>query len=117
MANYKKMPISCDLTLYKGQTYSQNVRFISKTTGDPIQLDGITAKAQVRPSLNSEKLTADLHATVFADEGKISLSQDSAETAQIDPGFYVWDMRMTDADGDVKYCLRGHFLVTGRVTK
>lgn len=111
------MPIRHDLTCYKGQTYSQNIRFTYKSTGEPIPLDGITAKAQIRPSQNSAILTEDLTCVVYPSEGKVSLSLTQEQTASIPKGFYAWDLKMTDASGDVAYYIEGKFIVTGRVTE
>lgn len=110
------MPVRHDLTLYKGQTYSQNIYFEYEDSGDPIPLDGITAKAQVRPSLNSQKLTAEMLCTVYAEEGKVNLALDPEITAAIPNGFYAWDLKMTDEHGDVAYYIVGKFIVGGRVT-
>ena len=109
------MPIRHDLTLYKGQTYNQNIRF-KAADGQPIPLDGITAKAQVRPSLNSQKLTVEMNCTVYPSEGKVNLSLDPVVTAALEPDIYAWDLKMTDENDNVAYYVKGQFIVSGRVT-
>ena len=109
--------IKRDLCMYKGQTYSQNIRFKNKTTKEPISLDGIVAKAQIRPKLNTARLIAELICTVYPDEGKINLALDPDVTGKMKSGSYFWDMQLTDADtGKIGYMLQGKFVVTGRVT-
>ncbi len=110
------MPIRKDLTLYKGQTYDQNIYFANKKTHDPLDLEGLTAKAQVRPSLNSPTLTVEMYCTVFGDEGKVNMALDADETAPLIPGFYEWDLQMTDSWDRVIYSIQGKFIITGRVT-
>lgn len=113
----KKKPIRRDLTLWKGQTYSQNIWFTYETTKQPIPLDGITAKAEIRPSYNSKVLIATLICTVYANEGKVNLALDAETTAAIAPGIYAWDLKMTDQSGQVAYYIEGKFIVDGRVTE
>lgn len=110
-------PVRRDLTLYKGQTYSQNIYFKYKATKEPIPLDGITAKAKVRPSNNSNILIAELVCTVYAAEGKVNLSLTDEVTALIPDGIFAWDLKMTDESGNVAYYIKGKFLVDGRVTE
>ena len=109
-------PFRHDLTCYKGQTYDQNIFFRYKKTKAPVDLSGISAKAQVRPSPNSAYLTTSIHCTVYAEEGKINLALDADESALLKPGFYAWDLQMTDDTGVVVYSIEGQFIVTGRVT-
>ena len=111
-----KKPIRYDLVIYKGQTYDQNIRFVHKDTGDPVLLDGVTAKAQIRPSQNSPKLTAQIATTVYPDEGKINILLDADTTEAMAPGFYEWDLRTEDVNDIVKYFFAGKVIVTGRVT-
>lgn len=110
-------PVRRDLHCYKGQTYSQNIYFKYKTTKEPIPLDGITARAQIRPSDNSKILIAEFACTVYAAEGKVNLSLDDATTALIPDGIYAWDLKMTDESGNVAYYVKGQYLVDGRVTE
>lgn len=110
-------PVRRDLTLYKGQTYSQNIYFKYKQTHDPIPLDGITAKAKIRPSNNSTILIAEFDCTVYASEGKVNLSLDTGTTALIPDGIYAWDLKMTDESGNVAYYVKGKVIVDGRVTE
>ena len=109
------IPVTQNLYCYKGQTYQQHFYF-KDTKKAPIDLSGLTAKAQIRPAENSETLTAELHAVVFGPEGKISLGLNDAETAALLPGVYMWDLKVS-GDDRVRYWLRGKFIVSGRVTE
>ena len=109
-------PIRQDLTCYKGQTYSQNIYFQYKATHQPIPLDGITGKSQIRPSDNSQTLTAEFTITIYAEEGKVNLSLDAETTAAIAPGSYAYDLKFTDSSDRIGYWIKGQFIVNGRVT-
>ena len=111
------MPVEHDLTLYKGQTYSQNITFKYKATGQPIPLDGITAAAQIRPEPNSAQLIAAMACTVYPSEGLVNLALDTEITAAIIPGCYAWDLKLTDGSGKIAYYIEGKFIVRGRVTE
>ena len=112
-------PIIQNFTCYKGQSWCQNLRFKvvdgeTKTTWD---MTGYTAKAEIRPSENSPKLTADLHAEVTGVEGMISLALTPEQTAATKPGFYAYDLKTISPTGKIKYWLKGQFLFSGRVTE
>ena len=108
-------PVRQDLTCYKGQTYNQNFYF--KHDKQPIDLTGCTARAQIRPAPNHETLTAEFTVSVSGEEGKVSLALSDTVTAAIIPGVYAWDLKMTEADGTVRYRIAGKFIVSGRVTE
>ena len=110
------MPPRHDLTLYKGQSFSQPIVFKYKKTKEPVPLTGITAKAEIRPSFNSEILIAEFDIAMTPAEGRVVLSLDPETSASIADGFYEWDLKMTDENDDVAYYVRGQFIVTGRVT-
>ena len=109
------LPAEHTLYCYKGQTYSQNCFF--KQGGQPIDLTGITARAQIRPLENDEELIAAFDVTVEGSAGKVSLRLSDEVTAAICPGVYFWDLRMVDGQGEVGYYVKGKFIVSGRVTE
>ena len=108
-------PAEHNLYCYKGQTYVQNCYF--KQSGQPIDLSGITATAQIRPAENDPDLIAAFDVTVEGSAGKVSLRLSDEVTAAICPGVYFWDLRMVDGQGEVGYYVKGKFIVSGRVTK
>ena len=107
-------PAEHTLYCYKGQTYSQSGYF--KENGQPIDLTGLTARAQIRPLENDEELIADFDVSVVGSEGKVTLRLSDEVTAEICPGAYFWDLRMEDQQGEVAYYIKGKFIVSGRVT-
>lgn len=108
-------PVRHDLTCYRGQTFLQQIYY--KRSDQPWPLTGLTAKVEIRPSENSTRITKQMDCTVYDDVGMIELSMNAAETAQLQPGFYVWDLKTTDESDNVIYWLKGQFIVTGRVTE
>lgn len=108
------MPKEHDLYCYCGETWSQNVSF--KQSGEPMDLTGITAKAQIRPSENSPTLSAEMGCSVLGSEGKIILGLTAEQTAQLRPGSYRYDLQVTK-NTEVQYYICGKFIVRGSVTK
>ena len=103
-----------DLTIYKGEDYSKTSTW--KIDKLPIDFTGWTISAQVRKSTNSEDLIAEFAFDIEPLLGKWTMSLTAKQTAAIAPGVYVWDLKMVDGSGTVKYTLYGKVIVTGRVT-
>ena len=108
-------PLRADLKCYKGQTYLQNIYFTCNK--QPIDLTGYTAKAEVRPSENSQILTATLACSVDESAGKVTMYLSDATTAELQDGFYNWDLKMKSETDVIGYWLAGQFVVSGRVTE
>ena len=81
-----------------------------------MDLTGCVVKAQIRPAENSPRLTAAFDVDVEPAAGHVQLVLESEITAGILPGIYVWDMKLTNADGEDMYYIYGRVVVTGRVT-
>lgn len=70
--------------------------------GDPVDLTGYTARAEVRPTVSSETLTLDLAPTIPTPaNGVISVEIDDATTTTIEPGAYVWGLVLETPSGGV----------------
>lgn len=108
------MPKKLDLECYRGQSWSQNLYFTRNKS--PINLSGITARAQIRPAENADALAAEMVCTVSAYEGKISLYLPASITADMLPKTYLYDLKCVDKSGSVTYYVYGKFVVKGRVT-
>lgn len=86
---------------YSGATLS--LSFTCKDEdGDPVDLTGFTARAEVRPTISSETLTLDLAPTIPTPaNGVISVSIADTVTAGIEPGAYVWGLVLETPSGGV----------------
>lgn len=86
---------------YSGATLS--LSFTCKDEdGDPVNLTGYTARAEVRPTVSSETLTLDLAPTIPTPaNGIISVSISDEVTALIEPGSYVWGLVLETPSGGV----------------
>jgi hypothetical protein len=86
---------------YSGATLS--LSFTCKDeAGDPVDLTGYTARAEVRPTISSDTLTLDLAPTIPTPaNGVISVSIADEVTATIEPGAYVWGLVLETPAGGV----------------
>lgn len=86
---------------YSGATLS--LSFTCKDEeGDPVDLTGFTARAEVRPTISSDTLTLDLAPTIPTPaNGIISVSIADTVTADIEPGAYVWGLVLETPAGGV----------------
>ena len=70
--------------------------------GDPVDLTGHSARAEVRPTVSSEEVTLDLAPTIPTPaNGIISVSISDEITAAIEPGAYVWGLVLETPAGGV----------------
>lgn len=86
---------------YSGATLS--LSFTCKDEdGDPVDLTGYTARAEVRPTVSSSTITLNLSPTIQTPaNGIISVSIADTVTADIEPGAYVWGLVLETPAGGV----------------
>ena len=104
-----------DFVVMRGATMSRALCL--KKDGAPLDLTGWTGKAQVRPAPESPELVCEMELEFVPEEGKVRMVIQADVTAEIDPGVYAWDIRLTDVDGSVRYYLGGVFRLLPTVTR
>lgn len=68
---------------------------------DPVDLTGYTAYGTVRPYAGSETVTLDLAPTIpTPTDGVIEISISAANTANVTPDSYVWEVVVDTPTGD-----------------
>ena len=103
-----------DFKILKGETFSQDIIFQEDDTY--INLEGYTAKSQIRPFLGSKELTAEITCTVIPEQGKVNLSLTSEQTYSIKPGKYYYDLLLYKEE-TVTYYLKGKFIIEKTITE
>lgn len=106
-----------ELYLEQGATFNTNIT-IDDVSGNPMNLVGFSASSQMRKSYYSSNATATFTTSTgeFPDHGIITLSMDSANTANIRPGRYVYDVYVTSTLSRIRV-LEGIINVTPQATK
>lgn len=106
-----------DLTLDAGTDFKSNVD-LAADDGTPVNVAGFMFSSQIRRSYTSINATANIVCTIANGAGgNVFLSLDSANTANIKPGRYVYDVLMTDGDGVKRRLIEGILTVTPQVSK
>lgn len=107
-----------ELYVDQGATYTNTIDLTDDSTNAPMNLQGYTVSSQMRRSYYSANATANIVCTITdSANGKVSMVLSSANTANINPGRYVFDLVTTDSFGVVTRILEGTVTVTPRVTR
>ena len=90
MANYT------ELDMDQGADFGAVIELRSPLTNNPSQLNAISFSCQMRRSMLSQNVSANLVCSVYdASRGEISVSLDAANTSTLKAGTYVFDVMMT----------------------
>ena len=106
-----------ELFLEQGADFSMSIT-LDDVSGSNFNLVNYSASSQMRKSYYSSNATATFSVSTGNDPslGVITLTMNSANTANIYPGRYVYDVYVTSADARVRV-LEGIVSVTPQVTK
>lgn len=108
-------------TIDQGATWSVTVTY-EDPSGTPVNLTGYTAAMQVRQQYSSE--TADLTLTtsnggiaITGATGVVVVTMTDEQTGALDEGYYVYDLELTSAGGQVIRLIQGQLTVAPEVTR
>lgn len=107
-----------ELTLDQGSTFLATIG-LRNDDGTVINVAGYTFTSQMRKSYYSTNPTANIGITITdGPNGNITLAIDSANTANIKAGRYLYDIKMLDSGGNTTIrIVEGIMTVTPQVTK
>lgn len=105
-----------EIVIEQGASFTSNVT-VEDTGGSAINLTSYIAESQMRKSYYTSS-----YYTITADvsepgAGTITLSMTSANTANVTPGRYVYDLKITAPDQTVTRVVEGIVTVLPAVTK
>ena len=107
-----------NLVINTGSTFSQTFTLESSMDDSPFNLTGYTPTAQIRKwagSATATDFTCQVPAP--ATQGKILISLTATQTAALNPGRHVYDIRVTTAGGTVETVVEGSVLIREGVTR
>jgi hypothetical protein len=105
-----------ELFLEKGADFTTTIT-LDGTNGEPFDLTGSTAKSAMKKSYYSSNNTALFTVSIPTPiDGVMLLTLDSANTANISPGRYVYDVLLKNSSNNVTRVLEGIVNVTPQVT-
>lgn len=106
-----------NLAIDQGTTYSSTIE-VNDETGSARNLVGYTVRGQLRRSYyssNSVNWTAQINSPV---DGEVTISLSAAQTANLRPGRYVYDVELVaNANSAVERLIEGIVTVYPEVTK
>jgi hypothetical protein len=106
-----------DLSIDQGADFETTLDLIADD-GTAINISGYSFSSQIRKSYYSANSTANLMITITdAANGNTILTLDAANTANIWPGRYVYDILMVDTTNTVTRVVEGIVTITPAVTK
>jgi len=108
-------PGTYSLTVYRGDSYRWQFKLwadVEKT--DPVDLTGVTAKAEIRDKPGGKRVTPLACQVTLPNVIDASLS--AVASAALLAGKATWDLQLTYTGGDVSTVLSGPVVVTADVT-
>ena len=106
-----------NLTVNTGTTFSQIFTLESADTNSATDLTGFTASAQMRKHPGSSSATKFTTSIIHATGGRRRVGLTTSQTAVLKPGRFMYDVLITDSQGEVTRVLEGSVLVREGVTK
>ena len=109
-----------ELYMDRGAEFSTTVAINDESTNTPQNLMGYIVTSQMRKSLISINATANLVCTIpTPNTGEIFVELDSANTANISPGTYFFDVKTKDVRGGnlVSRLVEGLIIVSPSITR
>lgn len=106
-----------ELFLEQGTTFQSSIT-LDGTSGEPYDLTGFVAKSQIKKSYYSTTPKAEFVVNISQPptSGVIVLNLSAAESVNIAPGRYVYDVVIKDNTGTVTRVLEGIVNVSPKVT-
>jgi hypothetical protein len=110
------MATKANLVIDQGSTYSTTLN-LTDENGDPLNLDGFTAKSQIRKWYTSSN-SIFFSTSINSISGQITLSLTALQTANLVATRYVYDVEITETSTNaVSRIVEGIVTVTPEVTK
>jgi hypothetical protein len=107
-----------ELYLDQGTTFSNIINLTNDITNQSINIAGYSVSSQMRRSYYSANISANIVCTIAnTSNGEIVMSMTPANTANIKPGRYVFDVKVTDTTNVISKILEGTITVLPAVTK
>lgn len=106
-----------EITIDSGSDYSTDITVIDSTTGVALNLATYNVSSQLRRSYYSRNPTANFVCTITdSANGNINIALTGANTANITPGKYVFDV-LASKSGSSLRVIEGLVIITPRVTR
>lgn len=107
-----------ELYVDQGSSFRNVIYLTDDTTNRTINVAGYSVDGQLRRSYYSQNASANITCTLGdTANGEIVLTMPPGETANLKPGRYLFDIRLTDSSNTVSFPLKGTIYIEAQVTK
>lgn len=107
-----------ELYIDQGATFNHTIQLSDDLTNDLLNIYGYSVSSQLRRSFYSANASANLICEITdASNGEISMTLPSANTSNLEPGSYVWDVFTVNQLEERQKILEGVIYVNGSVTR
>jgi hypothetical protein len=107
-----------ELYMDQGSTFNNVININDDVTNAALNISGYSVVSQMRRSYYSANVSANIVCTITdASEGEITLSLSAANTANLKPGRYLFDVKSTDTQNVTSRIVEGIITVTGQVSR
>jgi len=109
------MATRVNIVIDQGTDFETSIN-LTNSSGDQLDLTGMSAASQIRKTHTSSNSVAFTTALANA-SGTLTLSLNNATTSNMTAGRYVYDVELTDASNVISRILEGVVTVTPEVTR
>lgn len=109
------MAIKANIVIDQGTDFTATID-LSDAQGNPYDLQGFTAAAQMRKNYASTNAT-DFVTEISVPSSQIVLTLAKAETVDLDPGRYMYDVEITSSANTTTRVVEGIATVTPGITR
>lgn len=111
------MATFAEIYVDRGTTFNNVIKMTDDITNALINVSGYTVRSQLRKSYYSSNISANVICSISdAANGEITMSIPAANTANLKPGKYVFDVEVTDSSNVVYRVLEGIITITPSAT-
>lgn len=107
-----------ELYIDQGTTFNNIINLTDDVTNTPINVSGYVISSQIRRSYYSANISANITCTLSnVANGEITMSMTAANTSNIKPGRYLFDVKTLDTSNQTSRVLEGIITVTPSCTR
>jgi len=106
-----------NIVIEQGFDFDTTFQLEDTTTNTLLNLTGYSMDAQLRKTYSSSSSVSFASTITSVTGGSVQISLTSSETADLKPGRYVYDVKLTTSGGTVTKAVEGAALVRAGVTR
>ena len=106
-----------NIVIEQGCDFDTTFQLEDTATANLLDLTGYTVESQLRKTYTSSTAVSFASTITDATKGKVQISMASTITADLKPGRYVYDVKLTTSGGAISKPVEGAALVRAGVTR